>query len=107
VHVQGLIGLLGQKYISTADSFKPVDMARKIGFFTMDVITDLAFAKPFGNLENDKDMYDYIQSTETMVPIGLKMTAIPALRALFQTEWISKAVFPRDTSEIGIGKLLG
>jgi hypothetical protein len=105
--VQGLIGLLRQKYISTADSFKPVDMARKIGFFTMDVITDLAFAKPFGNLENDKDMYDYIQSTEAMVPIGLKMTAIPALRALFQTEWISKAVFPRDTSEIGIGKLLG
>jgi hypothetical protein len=107
VHVQGLIGLLRQKYISTADSFKPVDMARKIGFFTMDVITDLAFAKPFGNLENDKDMYDYIQSTEAMVPIGLRMTAIPALRALFQTEWISKAVFPSDTSEVGIGKLLG
>jgi hypothetical protein len=105
--VQGLIGLLRQKYVSTADSFKPVDMARKLGFFTMDVITDLAFAKPFGNLENDKDMYDYIQSTEAMVPIGLRMTAIPALRALFQTEWISKAVFPSDTSEIGIGKLLG
>lgn len=107
MHMQSLIGLLRQKYVSTADSFKPVDMARKIGFFTMDVITDLAFAKPFGNLENDKDMYDYIQSTEAMVPIGLRMTAIPVLRALFQTEWISKAVFPSDTSEIGIGKLLG
>ena len=62
------------------------NMARKIGFFTMDVITDLAFAKPFGNLKNDKDMHDYIRSTEAMVPIGLRMTAIPALRTLFQTE---------------------
>jgi hypothetical protein len=82
-------------------------MARKIGFFTMDVITDLTFAKPLRNLENDKDMYDYIQSTEAMVPIGLKMTAIPALRPVFQTEWISKALFPSDTSGIGIAKLLG
>jgi hypothetical protein len=107
VHVCSLVDLLRRKYISTVDSFKPVDMARKIGFFTMDVITDLAFAKSFGNLKNDKDMHDYIQSTEAMVPIGLRMTAIPAFRALFQTEWISKALFPSDTSEIGIGKLIG
>jgi hypothetical protein len=60
------VDLLRRKYISTADSFKPVDMARKIGFFTMDVITDLAFAKPFGNLKNDKDMHDYIRSTEAI-----------------------------------------
>jgi len=84
-----------------------VDMARKLAFFTMDVITDLAFANPFGNLKNDKDMYDYIQSTEAMVPIGLRMTAIPALRALFQIDWINKALFPSETSEIGIGKLIG
>ncbi|KAE9368277.1 cytochrome P450 monooxygenase [Stipitochalara longipes BDJ] len=107
VQVSSLVDLLRRKYISTADSFKPVDMARKIGFFTMDVITDLAFGKPFGNLKNDKDMYDYIQSTEAMIPIVLKMTAIPLLRSLFQTEWISKAMFPSDKSEVGVGRLLG
>lgn len=73
----------------------------------MDVITDLAFGKPFGNLENDKDMYEYIQSTEAMIPVVLKMTAIPFMRTLFQTEWISKAMFPKDTNELGMGRLLG
>lgn len=107
MHVCNLMDLLRRKYISTADSFKPVDMARIIGFFAMDVITDLAFGKPLGNLKNDKDMYDYIQSQEAMVPIVMRMTAIPALRALFQTEWISKAIFPSDTSEVGIGRIIG
>jgi len=107
VHVQGLLDLLRRKYISTADSFKPVDMARKCAFFTMDVITDLAFAKPFGDLKNDTDMYGYIRSTEELVPVVLKMTSIPALKAFFQNEWVSKALFPSDKSEMGIGKVVG
>jgi hypothetical protein len=107
VHVQGLLNLLRHKYISTEDSFKPVDMARKAAFFTMDVITDLAFAKPFGNLKNDTDTYEYIQSTEELVPVVIKMTAIPALKAVFQNEWVSKALFPSDKTGNGIGKVVG
>jgi hypothetical protein len=105
--VCSLIDLLRRKYISTADSYQPVDMAVKLGFLAMDVITDLAFGKPLGNLENDKDMYDYIRSQDALVPIVMRMTAIPALRALFQTQWISKAMFPSDKSEVGIGRLIG
>jgi len=82
-------------------------MSRKIALFAMDVITDLAFGKSFANLENDKDMYEYIQSTEAMIPVVLKLTAIPLMRTFFQTEWISKAMFPKDTSEVGMGRLLG
>lgn len=73
----------------------------------MDIITDLAFAKPFGNLKNDTDTYNYIRSTEELVPVVLKMTAIPALKAFFQNEWISKVLFPSDKSETGIGKVVG
>jgi hypothetical protein len=82
-------------------------MARKAAFFTMDVITDLAFAKPFGNLKNDTDMYDYILSTEELVPVIMKMTAIPAFKIFFQNEWVSKALFPSDKSGTGIGKVVG
>jgi len=107
VHVQGLLDLLRRKYISTADSLKPVDMARKAAFFTMDVITDLAFAKPFGNLKNDTDTYNYIQSTEDLVPTVLRISSIPALKSVFELEWVSKAMFPSDTSENGLGKVVG
>lgn len=107
MHVQGLLDLLRRKYISTPDLFKPVDMARKAAFFTMDVITDLAFAKPFGNLKNDRDTYNYIQSTEDLVPTVLRISSIPALKSFFELEWINKALFPSDTSENGLGRVVG
>jgi hypothetical protein len=84
-----------------------MDMARKAAFFTMDVITDVAFAKPFGNLTNDEDMYRYIQSTEEMLPIMLMMTAVPALSTFFQISWVSKLLFPSDKDNTGLGKLIG
>jgi hypothetical protein len=84
-----------------------MDLARKASFFTMDVITDLAFTKPFGNLANDQDMYRYIQSTEEMLPVMIMMTSIPALSAFFQIGWVGKLLFPSDKDTTGVGKLIG
>lgn len=83
-----------------------MDMARKAAFFTMDVITDVAFAHPFGNLVEDKDAYRYIQSTEEMLPIMITMTSIPALSAFFQFRWVGKLAFPSDKDKTGVGKLI-
>lgn len=106
-HVINLVRLLRSKYLSTTATFKPVDIARKAAFFTMDVITDVAFAKPFGNLTNDEDMYRYIQSTEEMLPVMIMMTSVPALSAFFQIGWVSKFLFPSDKDNTGVGKLIG
>jgi hypothetical protein len=84
-----------------------MDLARKAAFFTMDVITDLAFAKPFGNLTNDEDIYRYIQSTEEMLPVIIMMSAIPTLAAFFQIGWVGKLLFPSDKDTTGVGKLIG
>ncbi|RBR15426.1 hypothetical protein FVER53590_09331 [Fusarium verticillioides] len=46
-----------------ADEKKPVDFGRRAQFFTLDVISDLAFGEPFGFLETDSDVYKYIQIT--------------------------------------------
>jgi hypothetical protein len=75
--VKNFIDLIDRKYISTPSSYNPMDLARKASFFTIDVITDLAFAKAFGNLTNDQDMYRYIESTEKMLQIMILMASIP------------------------------
>jgi hypothetical protein len=54
-----------------------------------------------GIYNNDRDMHNYIQSTEDMVPIIMKMAAVPALKVFIQTEWVSKLLFPSDKSESG------
>jgi hypothetical protein len=84
-----------------------MDLARKAAFFTMDVITDVAFGKPFGNLTNDEDMYRYIQSTEEMLPFLAIMSSIPALSAFLSIGWIGKLIGPSDKDETGMGKMLG
>ena len=106
LHVQNFIDLLKLKYLSTEREFKPLDLGRKASFFTMDVITDIAFGQSFGNLVQDEDMYDYIQNTEDMIPMILKLSALPTLRTLFQSRF-GALMFPSDKSDKGVGKLLG
>ncbi|KAG4432139.1 hypothetical protein IFR05_012376 [Cadophora sp. M221] len=106
-HVQKFLTLIRTKYLSTSTSFKPIDMARRVTFFTMDVITDIAFGQPFGCLTSDTDMYEYIELTEEMLPMMAVVSNIPLFRKLFMTSWVSKLLFPSDKSEKGIGKMVG
>jgi len=84
-----------------------MDMARKASYFTMDVITDVAFRQPFGNLVEDRDTHRYIQSTEEMLPIMITLTSVPALSAFFQFPWVAKLFSPNDKDTTGVGKLIG
>ncbi|KAI9051984.1 hypothetical protein LZ554_004238 [Drepanopeziza brunnea f. sp. 'monogermtubi'] len=106
-HIRNLLNLIRAKYISTDTSFAPLDMGRIASFFTLDVITDIAYGQPFGNLISDTDMYDYMKLTEAMLPLMNRLGAVPLLRRVVQTDWVSKALFPSDKSEKGIGKMLG
>jgi hypothetical protein len=87
--------------------FIPMDMARKAAYFTMDVITDIAFRQSFGNLVDDCDTHRYIQSTEEMLPIMITLTSVPALSAFFQFPWVAKLFSPNDKDTTGVGKLIG
>jgi hypothetical protein len=101
------VELIHSRYISTEKEFRPMDMAQKAAFFTMDVITNVAFAKPFGYLTNDEDVYKYIQSTDEMMPIMLTITAIPVIKYILQIPSVSKLLFPSDKDNTGVGKIIG
>lgn len=73
----------------------------------MDVITDIAFGQPFGNLTSDKDMYEYIQLVEETLPVMAIISNFPLFKKLFITTWVRQLLFPSDKSEKGIGKMVG
>ena len=58
------INLINRKYISDENHFRPLDFARATQLLTLDVITAIAFGKAFGYCANDKDLHDYIKTTE-------------------------------------------
>ncbi|KAK4498583.1 hypothetical protein PRZ48_011241 [Zasmidium cellare] len=58
-----------RKYNSTSEAFRPMDLSEKINFFTLDVISDLAFGQTFGNLKDDRDNPGIIRDTQKSVTL--------------------------------------
>lgn len=105
-NIASLVQLLESKYISTATEYKPVDFAPKAQFFTLDVISELAFGKPLGNLENDEDLSSYIKAMEATFPMLVLVGAFPWLAKLFFMRPF-RSLLPSDTDAVGMGKLMG
>ncbi|KAK4166884.1 putative cytochrome P450 E-class, group IV [Cladorrhinum sp. PSN259] len=50
------IYLIESKYLSTANSFRPMDFSEKCQFYTLDAFGKRAYTESFGTLQNDKDV---------------------------------------------------
>ena len=104
--VAGLVSLLERKYLSTDTDFRPVDLARKVQYFTLDVISALAFGKELGYLAADEDLHGYIKTTESTLPIMLAMALVPWLLYTIQSPRLKRFI-PNVRSIVGIGTVVG
>ncbi|KAH7203195.1 cytochrome P450 [Fusarium oxysporum] len=105
-HIAKLINLLETKYLSTDKDYRPVDFAQKIQFFTLDVISDLAFGQAFGYMEQDDDVFDFIKITKSYFPVTLIMANIPSLVSLLHSKLFSGAL-PKESDKLGFGAFIG
>jgi cytochrome P450 len=83
-----------------------MDFAQKAQFFTLDVISDIAFGKEFGYLANDKDMFSYIKTTEDTIPVMILVGALPWLAQVLHSR-LFKSLLPTDKDVYGLGKVMG
>ncbi|KAF7931596.1 uncharacterized protein EAE98_004332 [Botrytis deweyae] len=79
--LNAFIDLIERQYLSTPTNFRPFDFAKKIQYFTLDAITDVAFGTPFGCVAQDDDMYDYIKTVEQLLPAAVVAGVLPWLVA--------------------------
>ncbi|KUJ10427.1 cytochrome P450 [Mollisia scopiformis] len=105
-HVIELMNLIRRKYLSDGSTFRPMDFARKSAFFTMDVITDIAFGRSWGCLIADDDVFKWFESLEIIMPNAIKASTIPWLSSLFDIPFLKKLVAPSEKDKIGPGKLI-
>jgi hypothetical protein len=75
-------------------------------FFTLDVISDLAFGESFGNLRADKDDMAYIKTNEELLPFLVLLGTFPGLTKLIFSK-IFRGFLPKDTDPIGMGRIMG
>lgn len=101
---KNLVALL-QRLDDDIATGKPLDFGRKAQFFTLDVITDLAFGDPFGFLPTDSDVYDYIRTTEESLPVFMVTTVLPWMIKIFGSP-VFASILPSDKDVMGFGKVM-
>jgi hypothetical protein len=105
-NIAKLIRLIEQKYISTGTEYRPMDLGAKGQYFTLDVISDLAFGEPFGYLDQDDDVYDFIKIIESFLPILIIVGMFPSVVRLYQSR-LFRGLFPKDSDKFGFGAFIG
>ena len=105
--IRDLISLIERKYICTEKAPGiQMDIARKMQFLTLDVISALAFDQPFGDLIVDEDKFDYIKCTEEAMPIMMSMTELPEVRSFLEKSLLLKLLAPSAKDKLGLGKII-
>lgn len=102
----GLLDLIRRKYVSTATELRPMDFAQRINFFTLDVITKIAYGRAFGYLATDSDVYEYIETARAHIPVIASLGDVPWLAALVFSSTGLKIVGPKTTDKKGIGRMM-
>lgn len=97
-----LIHLIRSKYVS---SDTPMDLARKVQYFTLDVISEIGFGQTFGDLKADADLNDYAKSSEEGL-FALTVAASLGLNWLLHIPWVGRLVGPSEKDKTGFGKMM-
>lgn len=104
-NVKELIHLVRSKYISSPQDSKPMDLARKVQFFTLDVISKIGFGEAFGDLQADADLNDYIKSGEVGLSIANFLSAL-GLTWYYHWPPIARLLGPSEKDKSGFGKMM-
>lgn len=105
-HLNELTNLVSTKYISTSSILRPLDIARTVQYFTLDVITHLGFGQEFGFLAADADVYDYIETTTAALPLMSILSTFPRLQAVMRSYLVKKYILPSEKDPAGLGQVI-
>lgn len=82
-----------------------MDLAKKVQYFTLDVISSVGLGSNFGMLENDRDVDNYLSSLEEGLAIGNTALAM-GFSWLTQAPFIGKFVAASPKDNNGFGKMM-
>jgi hypothetical protein len=105
--VEAMVSLIRRKYISRNDTVLPLDLAEKTSFFTLDVISAVAFGEAFGYLRADEDLYSFLSIVRSNWPKISVSNDIPWIRSVLFSPLFLRLLGPRYTDETGLGRIMG
>lgn len=101
------LSLEKREFQSASYCYKPVDFARITQYLALDLLSDIAFSQPFGFLETDSDVHDYIKTQKALLPVFEWFAIFPLLERITRIGWVSRLLMPKTTDKRGLGRLMG
>lgn len=98
-----LVSVLG-RYVN---QHVPLDFAYAAQYFALDVLTDIAFGRPFGFLAQEKDLYSYINSSNRFLPLLELGTNHPWVHRALSSRLLTSLAGPQPTDRTGLGAVIG
>jgi cytochrome P450 len=105
--IQVWIDQIRSKYISTGTELKRMDLARAAQYFTLDVISDLAFNSPFGDIPQDRDVHGYIKTTEEAIGFMTVLSIFPTVHRWIEQSRLVDLLAPTAKDKTGLGRIVG
>lgn len=104
--LKSFIRLIESKYVSAGETLKPLELSTRSQFFALDVISDVSFGTSFGFLVEDKDLYNYIEITDSAIPMMSLLQAFPRITNVLYS-WPLRLALPSTGDKVGFGRLMG
>jgi cytochrome P450 len=95
------------KYLSKGNVLKKMDLGRSAQYFTLDVISDLAFNKAFGDVPDDKDKFGYIKTTEDAIGFMTLLSIFPNVHRWIEQSRLIDLLAPSAKDKTGLGPIVG
>ncbi|KAF2760576.1 cytochrome P450 [Pseudovirgaria hyperparasitica] len=110
--VEEMVSLIEKKYAISKETSGPsaernyLNVALITQYFTVDVISHLAYGVPWGDVASETDKYGYIEASETNMPTITAMALLPRLLAFFEKSYILDWLSPATQESVGLGMIV-
>ncbi|KAK8137102.1 hypothetical protein PG984_005042 [Apiospora sp. TS-2023a] len=96
-----------QRLSTYAQSNKLLNFGHLSSYFTVDVITRLAFGKEFGFLAEETDKYNFLHELAALWPRMAAAADVPWIRTLIFSKPSLQLIGPKPRDKSGFGALMG
>lgn len=99
-----LLNVMRDRYARTD---RHLELAEVTAFFTMDVITRLAFGEAFGYLAQETDLYGFLGSLRVLWPSMSTAADVSWMREILFSKTFLRLLGPSSRDKTGFGALMG
>ncbi|KAK8165363.1 cytochrome P450 [Phyllosticta citrichinensis] len=100
-----LFDFIKTHHVSSDKKYVKADLARITTFFTLDVISTVAFGKQFGFMESNTDPFGYIEHIQEAFPFMHILMLYPEINNILRIPFIQR-LLPDATSKSGMGRAM-